>query len=809
MTAPPAAPDRPGAFTRHGWLWAAVALTLLKLALVRAQPVLALGQAIHDDKLFIELAAHLVRGEWLGPYTEMTLAKGPLYSLFLAANFHLGLPLGLTQQLLYVGACALAVAALAPRLGSGWGRLLVYAGLLWNPLTYEGASLTRILRQHLTVPLGLVIAACLIALALRGREPFRRRAGWAAGLGLALGGFWLTREESIWILPLVGLGGAAVLFLAWRDGPSARRAAAWLGALAVSGFVLPHLVISWQNLRHYGWFGTVEFRAAAFEDAYGALTRVQVGPALPQVPLPPEARAAIYAVSPAFARLQPWLEGPVGDHWADAERFDRAERQLLGGWFVWALRDAVRQAGLAPDPAAALRYYRQLADEVNRACDDGRLPARGRRSGFAPVWHPTYTADLLAAGPAYFRTALTLPGFTAHTPPSIGTNDDVRPFRDLTHNLISPSPDALHIVLPVSESLAGAKLHWLGEIGRRFAAGFTYVLLGTLLLAGVRGLQLALQRRCTVLFWLGLAVWAGAVAGVGINLVVHVAAFPNIAPAAYAPAYPLFLLGTILVLADARAALRDRDRGSWAALAALVPFTRTHAGGRIVAWGLVAVVAGGWFLTRPLPFTFDPEIRWRTLLLPPTAVRDLSYTFASPAAEDYPAARLVGAAQLLPVPLRNEFRGTHISGPADTCTIQSAPFPVTAPWLVVPVAGFPVSRGNAVLLRVIGTDGSVRTELAYDRGNPDGVGFWLIDLSRHAGTQAQLVLRDGRTDASGWVAAGPPQPAAASTAARRVAAGWRASHQAGLRRTLGGLALVTGLLALAELGVLMARRRRS
>jgi len=809
MTAPGAAPDRPGAFTRHGWLWAAVALTLLKLALVRAQPVFALGQAIHDDKLFIELAAHLVRGEWLGPYTEMTLAKGPLYPLFLAANFLLGLPLGLTQQLLYAGACALAVAALAPRLASGWTRLVVYAVLLWNPLTYEGMSMTRILRQQLTVPLGLVIAACLVALALRPREPLSRRAGWAAGLGLALGGFWLTREESIWILPLVGLAGAALLVTAWREGPSARRATAWLGALAVAGFALPHLVISGQNLRHYGWFGTVEFRADAFQDAYGALTRVQVGPDLPQVPLTPEGRAAVYAVSPAFARLQPFLEGPVGDHWADTARFDRAERQLLGGWFVWALRDAVRQAGLAPDPAAALRYYRQLADEVNRACDDGRLPARGRRSGFAPVWHPDYTSALLAEGPAYVRTALTLPGFSAHTPPSIGTNDDVRPFRDLTHNLISPSPDALHIVLPVSEALAGAKLHWLGEIGRRFAAVFPWVLVAAVAGAVLRALQLGLERRGTLLFWLGLAVWAGAAACLGLNLIVHVAAFPNIAPAAYAPAYPLFLLGTILVLADARDALRTRDPRTLAFLTVLLPFARTHARARLATWGLVAALAGGWFLTRPLPFTFDPEIRWRTLLLPPAAVRDLPYTFSTPAAADYPAARLVGAAQLLPVELRNEFRGTHISGPGETCTIESAPFAITAPWLAVPLAGFPASRGNAVHLRVLGTDGAIQTTLTYAARNPDGVGFWLVDLARHSGAQAQLVLVDGRTGDAGWVAAGPPQPAASSAAARRLAAGWQATGQAGTRKFLGGLALAMGALLLVELALVWRRTRRT
>jgi len=52
MTAPAAASSR-------RWLWAALLVTAGKLWLTRGQPVYALGYAGHDDRLFIELAAHL------------------------------------------------------------------------------------------------------------------------------------------------------------------------------------------------------------------------------------------------------------------------------------------------------------------------------------------------------------------------------------------------------------------------------------------------------------------------------------------------------------------------------------------------------------------------------------------------------------------------------------------------------------------------------------------------------------------------------------------------------------------------------
>ena len=80
----------------------------------------------------------------------------------------------------------------------------------------------------------------------------------------------------------------------------------------------PIFAVCALNARSYSWFGSVEFRASEFKDAYGALLRVRVGPGIPFVPVTRQAREAIYAVSPTFATLRPHLEGPIGEGWAGA-----------------------------------------------------------------------------------------------------------------------------------------------------------------------------------------------------------------------------------------------------------------------------------------------------------------------------------------------------------------------------------------------------------------------------------------------------------------------------------------------------------
>lgn len=571
MSAPGQPSPALASLRRNGWVWGAALLVVLKLSLLRAQPIYAIGNAIHDEELFLRLARAIADGRWLGAYDHLTLAKGPVYSAFIAANYYLGLPLRLAEQLVYVGACALVVRALAPVLAAGWARLLVFATLLWNPLTYEGEHMTRVLRQHLTTPFALIVAGALLALALRRDRPFAARLPWALTAGLAFGLFWITREEGIWIVGMTGLLAAAA-FAPVVTGPRGRRGAA-LGLLlaTVLAAAAPLLTVATLNLRHYGWFGPTEFHARDFRDAYGALVRIQAGPSLPYVAVSREAREAAYAVSPAFAELRPHLEGEIGDRWSNKEDFRPEERQIGSGWFMWALRDAVAAAGHTGSAAEALAFYRRIADEVNRACDEGRLPARPPRSGFFPPWHSAYTQALRTEGPVYLRGAFDFRAFEPNPPYSVGTDDEVRIFRDLTHERISPSLRATHIELPAQRALDARKLGALRTLGRTLGPVLTWFILAAHAVALVRLVQLVRARRLTVPFLGAVAAWGGGAAELALNILVHTTSFPNFYPAAYAPAMPLLLLFALLVAVDAlpawrapAAALRVRVQGWFA-----------------------------------------------------------------------------------------------------------------------------------------------------------------------------------------------------------------------------------------------------
>lgn len=556
------------------WWWTAGALTALKVWLVSGQALFAIGPDSHDDHLFLTLADAVLKGEWLGRYHSLTLAKGPFYSLWIAAVALTGLPLKLAEQVAYAGACALVVRALGPLLRNRGAGLAVYALLLWNPMTFHAPVTGRILRQVIYVPLSLMVFAGLVALYARSGERARRLMPWAAVLGLVYAAFWLTREESLWLGPsIVLLGGAALVEACRRRGSEGFRAMLAAGGVALACAALPILSVCALNAHYYGWFGSVELRAREFEGAYGALLRVRDGPESAFVPVSRQARGRIYAVSPAFAELRPYLEGESGRSWAAYSNAVLREAglpatlgvsatgdpEILGAWFLWALRNAMGLAGHHRDARSALAHYQRIALEVNAACDAGRLPAGPPRSGFLPAWRDGQTTALVRATAIFAAYFALFRGFDAHTPPSMGDERQLRLFRDLSRESLSPT-----LAAASTEAPRPALDLWREAALQRIGDALRWVLAGLVLAAHAvvlaRAGQLLWRRQITYPFLLAVAAWGACAASLLINALIHITSFPTLEVNYLLPAYPLLLLFIVAAVWDV-ASSRSRRNG--------------------------------------------------------------------------------------------------------------------------------------------------------------------------------------------------------------------------------------------------------
>ena len=535
---------------RHaGWILVAFSV-VLKLWLVGAQPVVAHANASFDDRLYLALAEPILKGHWLGPYSQFTLMKGPMYSLFIAGAYLAHLPLPLAQHLLYFAGCALLVLALRPCFSADWHASALFTFLWWQPMSYFELD---VLRQNIYTPLTLLFFAGLCALQTKRAASLGVRILWGVLLGISAGAFYLTREEGIWITP------AALLLIVWAFWTSRRQPneiRSFLLALCAATVCASAIVVSvcTLNYRYYGWFGTVELRSHEFRSAYGALQRPVPTETMPYVPVSRDARLKLYEVSPSFAELKSCLEGSVGLEWASYSDYltgrPGEEIQIGGGSMIWALRDCVIATGHNQNARAALNFYESIASEINRACDEGRItPVRSRRDSLVPRWRSGDLQRLLDKAPGYGADFILFRGFTAYPTNSWGDADLLTLFRDLTRSRLAHSDEAPELDPPRS-ALDRARLAILETIGTIFR-WLCVLLFVAGLGAWIKTLAPAIRGQSNYLFVVATAAFGSALAVLFVNLLVDAVAFQNRGPTALHEGYPLLVLFGVTALASA------------------------------------------------------------------------------------------------------------------------------------------------------------------------------------------------------------------------------------------------------------------
>ena len=367
---------------------------LLKLWMVGGHEMLAKFRP-HDDSLFAVLAINILDGNWLGDYNNKTLIKGVGYPLFMAFSAWSGLPILTLQHLLYGTACVLVVMALRPTVRNPLALFAGFLFLLFNPLSYSYPLMSATLRASLYLSLSLIVFASMLGLWTGRRDTGWSQAGWATCLGVSFAWLWITREESIWILP------GTLLFLAiylapfsWNRGSSLIvRVAVLLIPTMILG--LTHFTIINKNESYYGVAVTNELKSDEFAAALGGLMRIRHEQHEQYVIVSKDAQIKAFAVSPSFAELEPYLSG---------------KSKMLASFYIWRLRSAVRRAGYYDNPASATRefeFYRRVGEEIRIACESARLDCHDRKASIRPVWHSQYNSQAIPVFWGLLKTALT------------------------------------------------------------------------------------------------------------------------------------------------------------------------------------------------------------------------------------------------------------------------------------------------------------------------------------------------------------------------------------------------------------------
>jgi hypothetical protein len=355
-------------FRRFGLAAALLILIVFKFWLVHTEDIY--GSATEYDALwYLGAAKHWY---WGSPYSWTAFARPPAYPLFIALMHLCAIPLRIAIELFQIGAYLALVAAFRKAGAPRSVCLLAFAVMLLHPASFLFNNHTMSDAFYAGV-LPLALSGLLLTL-LTGNS------GHAIWTGVTLGILWNTREESILIPAMLAVFFGVALFRhrselgSWKATARfwTKPAAAMLAPLAV--LVLAVDVANFQVFRS---FSKSELTGSSFQAAYKALLRIRPSRQQRFVSVSTEALETAYKVSPTFARLKPQFEGGLGHAWQVPAFTSLSIHEIGAPWFFWALRSVAANSGDIHSSAEnADRFYREVASEINRACDERRVPTR-------------------------------------------------------------------------------------------------------------------------------------------------------------------------------------------------------------------------------------------------------------------------------------------------------------------------------------------------------------------------------------------------------------------------------------------------
>ncbi len=518
-----------------------------KLWLVNAHLVMATVTP-HDDLLFIKQALSLLQGQWLGTFNQLTLIKGPFYALFMVLAYYLDIPLLVAQQLVYALASFLMIWALRPLIQQKWLLFLFFAFLLFNPFSYNYPGVGRVFRCGLYASLGLLVFSCFLGLFIRYKQPWTKNLIWSLGAGIFLSAFWNTREESIWIMPsLITLFLGA--FIAMRHLPRAKY------CVFIGLTILPFLILFSTNYTlkkinetHYGVFATIELNTPEFKSAYGGLLGINSDKWRQFYPVVKEVRASVYAVSPAFRELQPFIEEGTGKKWRDFISSD----DIPAAFFIWAFRDAVASAGYYKDGPSTLRFYQKIGDEINQACNAGTLDCKAGATSLIPAWHREHNKLLLPTFASVMKQMLSFRNFSALTEGFRSQADrNLRvAYETVTRGkLLSTHPEDRTEVLEFHHHLNKEKTKILNDIGSGYKLIILPLFILTLLMFFIIIGKSIIKRSLSFFTIASGAALAGIFSIAAILTLLAITSYSEI-QRAMTSSYPMVLLFIVTVILD-------------------------------------------------------------------------------------------------------------------------------------------------------------------------------------------------------------------------------------------------------------------
>lgn len=403
-------------------------LTVIRIIIALKIPLFAQGDAVDDDYLYIAYAKSLIRGQWLGHFGSLTLAKSISYSFFLVLNNWLGLPYQLSLILFYIISISILTYALKKIFKNKFFLGLLYIVLLYSPVMLHQENIQKIYRGGVLVSSFVLVVASLIG--LYSNTDSKKQVYWSLLASLALPFFYYVKEDSIWIMPFVlGMTAIGIFKIIHANKKGGEKLKIFISLFPLLSLLLFSIAYKSVNKAYYEEYTITDRSGTYFKNVLHDLLIISEGKSND-----PDIWVSKASVKEA-EKYSPTLRDYSKE--IDLQFVQAHNNKIYGDIFFWDLRNALSNI-YGKNGAYVNNFYKKIDYELQKAFKEGRLK-RSSRLYISPVAKGISKEDLnwfRGSFPKYLKDMYTYKYNELSVDQATGTESNIRDMSQVTNSVV-------------------------------------------------------------------------------------------------------------------------------------------------------------------------------------------------------------------------------------------------------------------------------------------------------------------------------------------------------------------------------------
>ena len=346
---------------KHWFILLFVLLTIIRFILSYKLPVFYLGNLAYDDVLMIYQSEDLLNGLFLGQYSPTILVKGIVFPILISLIQMFKLSYSITFTLLFISACIYFINAFRKLTNNKKYLLIIYAALLFNPVSFSSDLFQRLYRNTLSVTELLFFFGAIINILKAKKYKVLHH----IFLGFITSLMYLTREDNIWtyLVFFVVYGYFITKNISNIKKKNIQFRMILLRIVPFFVIFLNLHIVSLINYNHYYVYTYNELNDSSFKEAYIKVLQIKDDKKEKKVAIP---KSTFFKLADNVEMLNMTRE----DVDAFYQKHQDPNGEINNGNILWYFRGLMNERQVFHNGRQANEFYKRLSIELDRLFEE-------------------------------------------------------------------------------------------------------------------------------------------------------------------------------------------------------------------------------------------------------------------------------------------------------------------------------------------------------------------------------------------------------------------------------------------------------